>query len=114
MVSVQIQTRSGDGYIINKLGALTVYDNDNDVNLSAPGLVTDVLGMAIQPWQQILNTPFLNGGTTEVQGYVDLYWSVEGSSSFNGNRFFVTKHPNPPFDLILSRKEPSYQSLRRY
>lgn len=114
VVSVRIQTKSKDGYWITKLGVLTSFDNDNDVNLVAPRLVTEVLGMAIQPWQQTLSTPLMNGGTTEVQGYVDLCWSVEGSSSFNENRFLVTKHPDPPFDLILSRKEPSYHSLLRH
>lgn len=114
VVSVRIQTKSKDGYLITKLGVLTSFDNDNDVNLVAPRLVTEVLGMAIQPWQQTLSTPLMNGGTTEVQGYVDLCWSVEGSPSFNENRFLVTRHPDPPFDLILSRKEPSYHSLLRH
>lgn len=107
MISAKIQTTSKAGYPICKLGILTVYGNDNEINLVSPKLVTEVLGIQIQPWVGTISTSQINGSTTEIQGYVNLYWAPDSSSCFNWTQFMVTKHPNPPFDLILGCKDAS-------
>lgn len=104
-LSVQFQTTTPEGYQILKLAVMTIYGNQSNVNLVSPTFVTEVLGIGIQPWETTISTPQFEGGSQAIRGYVDLYWSPEGTSNFNWTRFMVVKHQDPPFDVILGHTD---------
>jgi len=84
------------------------YNLGTDVNLIAPRLLSEVLGLTIhlfdkESWREMEH---YNGHDGEVQGYVDLVWCFQTSrKTFEPTRFLVTSTYNPPFDVVLGRRD---------
>lgn len=109
--NVAIRVRQPSGKTIQKLAVMwhPAGSDNEDVNLASAKLITEVLGMDVQRGPSTLR---LHGNDVEVQGFVDIEWSVceqsrrkrIGSAALHSGRFGVTAQEDPPFDLLVGRK----------
>jgi len=84
------------------------YNLATDANLVSPRLVSEVLRLTIHLFdkESRRDTEQYNGQDVEVQGYVDLVWCFHSSRKiFEPTRFLVTAAYDPPFDVVLGRKD---------
>jgi hypothetical protein len=88
-------------------------DTTAGTNLISQRLVTEVLGLTINPLE--CNTCVeRQSGEIDAQGYVDLVWSFERSRKiFEPTRFVVTSTYDPPFDAVLGRRDSIKHGLVR-
>ncbi|KAL1643914.1 hypothetical protein SLS58_004589 [Diplodia intermedia] len=101
------------GAVIKKLAVMSYAVNDNeDINMISPKLVTEVLSMDIQEAQDDTTLEF-ERDVLHVQGFVDLEWSIPGRRGLKRKqparttRFKVTTLYDPPFDIIVGREVAS-------
>ena len=91
------------------------FDTTAETNLISQRLVTEVLGLTINPLEKECNTCVeRQSGEVDAQGYVDLVWSFERSRKiFEPTRFVVTSTYDPPFDAVLGRSDSIKHGLVR-
>jgi len=80
------------------------FDFDTEVNMISAKLVTEELGLVINPLDS--KEEHDDGQDKRFQGYVDLAWCFYTSRKmFGPMRWMVTAAYDPPFDAVLGRKD---------
>lgn len=87
-----------------------------DVNLASKRLITEVLGVEIMVWSEknAFQVRF-QGQPIVTEGFVELDWGLDNPRSRRvyRTRFLVTAEEDPPFDIVLGRKNAVAYGLSR-
>lgn len=87
-----------------------------DVNLASKRLITEVLGVEIMVWSEknAFQVRF-QGQPIVTEGFVELDWGLDNPRSRRVYRtqFLVTAEEDPPFDIVLGRKNAVAYGLSR-
>ena len=85
--------------------AIASYDTGTQCNVISRRLVEEMLDVRIV---DDANPPVAEGevlgSSTKLHGYAELEWSTESRTDRQISRFYVTKDPHVPFDIVLAPK----------
>ena len=119
-VTIEIRTTPQDSSESWKIAILSL-DLSADANFISFSVATDVLGLTLQPLHKESQSHVyhIRGQEIQVQGYVDIIWSVQGSRQIHTSRCLVTAAVDPPFDIVLGKEgiaqhKVGHKALRRW
>lgn len=91
--------------------AILQADPNSYINLISLNLVNNVLEQGFHPWGP--GQVMFRGQMIDVQGYIDITWSFEGTHRTYCTQFFVPSGHGYCFDIVLGASSAREYGIRR-